>query len=142
MKPQQVRRSGVLVAGAAYFGIVFAIGFVLGVLRTVAIVPWAGPVVAVAIELPVILVAAWWVCRWLTRRLAVPAAAAPRWAMGGVALALLLLAEWGLSLGLGGRSTAEHLALYAETAHQLGLAGQLVFAAWPWLQGRREAARR
>jgi hypothetical protein len=138
MSEAVTRWRAALAAGAAYFGIVFAIGFVLGVARTLAIAPWAGPVGAVAIELPIILAAAWMVCLRVTRRFAVPAATGPRWAMGGVALGLLLVAEWALSLSLGGRSTAEHLALYAEPAHQLGLAGQLLFAIWPWVQGRRE----
>ena len=38
---------------------------------------------------------------------------------------------------LAGRSMAEHLALYSQLPHQLGLAGQMTFAMFPWVQARR-----
>jgi hypothetical protein len=122
-----------LLAGTLYFAAVFALGFVLGVLRTLVLAPLAGPTVAVAIELPILLAFAWLASGHLVARLRVRAATPERIAMGGIAFVLLMLAELGLSLVLGGRSPAEHLALYREPAHQLGLAGQLAFAAFPAL---------
>lgn len=131
----------VLALAVGYFAAVFALGFVLGVVRTLALEPLLGRLLAVALELPLMLAWAWWVSRWLLRRHPglSPGRAA---AMGAVALLCLLAAEAGLSLVLGGRSLAGHLALYREPAHALGLAGQLLFAAWPWLQARQRAARR
>jgi hypothetical protein len=38
---------------------------------------------------------------------------------------------------LAGRSLTQHLALYAQLPHQVGLAGQLAFAVIPWMQSRR-----
>ena len=56
---------------------------------------------------------------------------------GAIAFLLLMLAEAGLSTLLAGRSLADHLALYAQLPHQVGLAGQLAFALFPWMQARR-----
>jgi hypothetical protein len=41
---------------------------------------------------------------------------------------LLMIAEMSLSIVLAHPSLSTHLALHSETAHLLGLAGQLVFA--------------
>lgn len=126
--------------GALYFAAVFATGFVLGVVRTLWVLPRAGPVGAVLIELPVILAVSWGVARALLRRwpLDTPGALA----MGAFAFALLMLGEAGISVLLAGRSLAEHLALYARPEHLLGLLGQLVFAALPaWLARRSPGPR-
>lgn len=100
----------ILLTGTAYVVAVFAAGFVLGVLRTLVLVPLLGELAAVLMELPVILT---------------------------IAFLLLMLAEGGLSTLLAGRSLSEHLALYAQLPHQVGLAGQLAFALLPWIQVRR-----
>ncbi|MEZ5460109.1 MAG: hypothetical protein R3E65_12690, partial [Steroidobacteraceae bacterium] len=116
-----------IVAGIVCFAIVFAIGFVLGTVRTLLLVPRLGPLVAVAIELPIMIGASWHACRYALRRYRVSAAIPQRLLMGGVALLLLLTAELGISVGLGGLSTAQHFALYALPEHRLGLAAQLLF---------------
>jgi hypothetical protein len=121
-------------AGLAYFGCVFAVGFALGVLRTVLIVPLLGETVAVAIELPIILPVAWIVSRWLTQRFKIPARLLPRAMMGVSAFILLMAGELSISLSLAGRSVIEHLQLYREASHMLGLAGQIAFALFPALQ--------
>jgi hypothetical protein len=120
----------VLALGLGYFAAVFAAGFALGVVRTLALEPALGALPAVALELPLMLAWAWWVCgRLLQRHPAVTLGGAL--AMGGLAFACLMAAEAALSLALAGRSLGAHLALYREPAHALGLAGQLLFAAWP-----------
>jgi hypothetical protein len=123
-------------AGVYYFAAVFASGFVLGALRVLVIAPRLGEAGAVAVELPVMLALSWFVCRWLVEREAVAARAGPRVMMGLVALVLLLLAEAGVSILGFGRSLAEHLAAYGAVGAQLGLAGQVAFAAFPLLQAR------
>lgn len=125
----------ILLTGTVYVVAVFAAGFVLGVLRTLALAPLLGELGAVLMELPVILTIAWLVCTRILLRwpLSPPAAAS----MGAIAFLLLLLAEAGLSMLLADRSLAEHLALYAQLPHQVGLAGQLAFAALPWIQAGR-----
>lgn len=124
-------------AALAYAALTFAAGFVLGTLRTFLIAPLAGPVLAVAIELPLMLALSWAACRFTLRRIAVKAAAPPRLAMGAVALLILLLLEALLSLTLGGLTLAQHIALYATTPVLLGLAGQVIFALFPLAQMRR-----
>lgn len=129
-----------LSAGAGYFIAVFAAGFVLGVLRTLVLLPLVGPLCAVLVELPVILAIAWLVCTRILRCWPLSRAAAV--GMGAVAFSLLMLGEAGISMLLTGRSLAQHLALYTHLPHQVGLAGQVVFAAIPWIQARRSHAQR
>lgn len=124
-------------AGVAYVAIVFAAGFALGVARTLALVPQLGDTGAVIVELPVILAISWLASGWLVSRFAVPPAAGHRLAMGLVAFALLMAAEAALSTIAFGRSLGEHLALYRQLPHLIGLAGQIVFALIPWLQTTR-----
>jgi hypothetical protein len=132
VKGHTVRQS--LITGLAYFGCVFAAGFALGVVRTVLVVPLLGDTVAVALELPIILAVAWIACRWLVRRFEVPARVSPRAVMGAFAFALLMAGEVAISLLLAGRSLTEHVQLYQEASHILGLAGQIAFALFPVLQ--------
>ncbi len=124
----------ILLNGTAYVAAVFAAGFVLGVLRTLVLVPLLGELAAVLVELPLILTIAWLVCTRILRRwpLSPPSALG----MGAIAFLLLMGAEAGLSTLLAGRSLAEHLALYSQVAHQVGLGGQLAFALFPWIQAR------
>jgi hypothetical protein len=123
-----------VLAGVAYFGCMFAVGFTLGVVRVAFIVPLLGELLSISLELPVILLTSWVVCQWLTSRLTVPAKLIPRSIMGVVAFVLLMVGELSISVLLSGRSTTEHLRLYAEYSHIIGLAGQLAFAVLPILQ--------
>mgnify|MGYP001025976118 FL=1 len=125
----------ILLTGTAYVAAVFAAGFVLGVLRTLVLVPLWGELAAVLVELPLILTIAWLVCTRILRRWPLLPPSAVR--MGAIAFLLLMLAEAALSTLLAGRSLAEHLALYSQLPHQVGLAGQLAFALFPWVQARR-----
>lgn len=124
-------------AGTAYFALVFMTGFLLGILRTLVLEPKLGATVAVLVELPVILGISWLVCRRLIIVFHVAGERSARLQMGGTALVLLLLAELGLSLFLLGNSMAEHLDNYRTTAGLVGLAGQLVFAAFPLVAERQ-----
>lgn len=125
-----------IAAGVAYFAIVYAIGFVLGTIRTLLLMPRVGLLAAIVIELPLLLGASWLICRWLTQALALPATSGPRIAMGLVAFALLLAAEAALSMLLIGETFAQHLASYRGLPQLLGLAGQILFALFPLLQLR------
>jgi hypothetical protein len=128
-----------LIAGAAYFVAVFTAGFALGVLRTTVLTPAIGRLAAVALELPLVLAIAWIACGALLRRL--PLGRADAIVMGATAFALLMAAEAALDVWLTGRTPAEHLALYARPAYLLGLAGQLLFACFPWLRTARSRTR-
>jgi len=136
------RMGSALRAGVVYFLAVFAAGFVLGVLRTLFVAPRIGVLAAVAVELPIVLGVAWWVSARLQRGSSLTSRDAA--VMGGTAFVLLMLAEASLSIALFGRTFAEHLSLYADADHQLGLAGQIAFALIPMVQVRhrwREGSR-
>ncbi|MBP6013433.1 MAG: hypothetical protein KBA31_14505 [Alphaproteobacteria bacterium] len=121
-------------AGGAYFLVVFAIGFVLGTIRTLFVIPRFGETNAILVELPVMLAASWIACIWLVRRFAVSTALRDRLAMGVVAFALLMLGELSVSMYGFGRTAADHVASYRTLGAQLGLAAQVLFALMPIAQ--------
>ena len=121
-------------AGATYFAVVFVLGFALGVLRVFVLAPEVGELGAVALELPVMLLASWMACGVLVDWFDVDPGFGDRAIMGGVAFVLLLAAEAGLSLATG-RSIGQHFATFADSAAQLGLMGQIAFALFPLIQG-------
>lgn len=126
-----------LKAGAVYFAIVFAAGFVFGTIRTLLLAPAVGPLVAVVIELPFMLTIAWFACRWTARRFAVPSRPGARWAMAATAFVLLMIAEFLLAYAFTRVSPQGYLAQYATLSGLVGLAGQIVFATFPPIQARR-----
>jgi hypothetical protein len=125
-------------AAVAYFVIVFAIGFVLGTVRVLLVIPRVGPSAAVLIEAPILLSASWLVCGWLLHSLRVPPAWSARSAMGGTAFALLMAAELSLSVFVFGKSAAEHVQAYLAPHQLIGLAAQLAFAAFPLFRRREK----
>ncbi len=125
--------SAAFIAGAAYFGVVFGAGFVLGVLRTLVVIPRVGEQTAVLLELPVILALSWAVSRWLVAKFEVDGLGA-RLVMGGVAFALTMVGELGVSLFALGRTVGEHLASFGNGLALSGLAAQIVFAMIPAMQ--------
>jgi hypothetical protein len=121
-------------AGAFYALIVFLIGFMLGTIRVLLIVPYLGETAAVSLEAPVVLAASWLICRWCVDWLDVPRRVDARSRMGVVAFLVLIAAEFALGrLGFG-RSTSEQLAGYGSAAGAVGLSAQVVFASLPVVQ--------
>jgi hypothetical protein len=100
----------ILKAGLTYFAIVFGIGFVFGAIRTVWVVPHVGTRLAELMETPFMFVVTIVAARWIVLHLAVPSSPTARLGMGGIALCLLLLAEFGLVLWLRGLSIRAYLA--------------------------------
>lgn len=141
-------------AAAIYFALAFTAGFVLGTLRTLLLLPRTGAAIAVALELPIILIISWWASRYAAGRFAVAHRTMPRLAMGWLAFAMLMAAE----AALGGmlRATgmvppaptceasdlACRLAPWLSPATLLGLAGQLAFAMIPLVQSRNRVEHR
>lgn len=129
-----------LLAGAVYFALVFTLGFLLGAVRTLFVqdAPSTGRLLGVVIELPIMLIASWFLCRQVVARFRVAPAVPARAVMGGVAFALLMLAELLVGALLFGRTPAQHIALYREGSYALGLAAQIGFAVMPVMQLRRK----
>ena len=120
-----------LIAGTAYFVALFALGFVLGTIRVMIVAPRFGQFAATLAEVPVMLTAAFFACRWAIRRWRVLPAIAVRWAMALCFLALLLSGEMLLGAILFERTVAEQYAAFATPAGLLGLTAQIIAALLP-----------
>ena len=126
----------VFLAGAAYFAIVFAAGFVLGTLRILLVAPNVGEVSAVVLELPIMLAVAWFACGWVLSKFHVSQKTFERLVMGAFALLLLLIAEAMLAVGLFGLSLQQHLVSYTQAGPLIGLAAQLLYAGFPVIRAQ------
>jgi len=120
-----------LKAGALYFALAFGAGFALGTLRVLLVVPRLGARTAELIEAPLMLAVTVLAARWVVRRLAVPPAWVPRLAMGGIALGLLLAAEFTLVLGLRGMTMREYFATLDPVSGTVYYVLLVVFAVMP-----------
>lgn len=129
----------ILRAGAVYFALVFAAGFVLGMVRVPLLVPRLGARTAELLELPVMVLVVVLVSRWRQRRTP-ELRPAQQLAVGGVALLLMLAAECALGALLQGRSPAEVLLAHDPVSGSLYYASLLLFAVLPWWWARRAAA--
>ena len=127
----------VLKAGASYFGVVFAAGVVLGVVRVLWALPRYGERTAELMEAPVMLaviVAAAW---WITRRFASAFSPMQRFGTGMVALGLLVAVESWFVLLLAELTLAQYLAGRDVVAALVYVTLLGLFAAMPALMPRR-----
>ena len=127
----------ILKAGMLYFVFVFGAGFLLGPIRILWVVPRLGTRVAELLEAPIMFVITIVAARWIVRRLAVPSTASSRLSMGGIALSLLLIAEFTLVLWLRGLSIREYLAGRDPVAGTVYYLMFGAFAIMPLLVARR-----
>jgi hypothetical protein len=128
-----------ILAGAVYFALAFLLGFLLGTARTLFVqnVPGASRLLGVIIELPIMLSASWFLCRWVMRRFAVAATVGARLVMGGTAFVLLMVAELVVGALLFGLTPTVDFARYRDASYALGLAAQIGFALMPLIQMRQ-----
>ena len=97
-------------AGLCYFALTFGAGFLLGPLRILVLVPRVGVRAAELAELPVMIAVMWLAARWTIRRFHVPFSTTLRLAIGAIASALLLAAEFSLVLPLRGLTLEQYFA--------------------------------
>ena len=126
----------ILKAGAAYFGLVFGAGFLLGCIRVPFLVPHLGARVAELLEMPVQFVVIVFAARFIVRRFSVPLDTFIRLGVGFVALGLAIAAEFLLALVLAERSVAEYLASRDPVSGSVYLVMLLVFALLPLILAR------
>ncbi len=124
-------------AALTYFIAVFTVAFMMGIARTLWLAPQIGALAAVAIEVPLMLTVSWFWARHFARHRPLSSARAAL-AVGALAFALLMVTELALAVWGFGQRPAEWLAALATPAGALGLAGQLGFAAMPWVVWRDE----
>ena len=127
----------VVKAGVLYFTLVFGVGFVLGTIRTLWVVPRVGARKAELMETPIMLVVTIVAARSIILRLGLPFTFSARLGMGCIALALLLVAEFGLVLWLRGLSIREYLATRDPVSGTVYYVMLAVFAVMPLLVARR-----
>lgn len=125
----------ILKAGFFYFLSVFAMGFILGALRRFFLVAHTGPVIAVLIEIPLMLLFAWHLCRWLTSRFAVEADMSARLMMGFFAFACLMTGELLIAVELQPGGVTNFFRMFNLPENRIGLGGQIAFALFPAIQG-------
>jgi len=128
----------ILKAGLIYFALVFGAGFVLGAIRTLWLVPLLGPRAAELIEAPIMLVVTILSARSIVQRLSVPPMVSTRLAMGGLALALLLVLESSLVLWLRDLSISEYFANRDPVSGTVYYVMLLLFAMMPVFFSRSE----
>jgi hypothetical protein len=120
-----------LIAGTIYFLALFALGFLLGAIRVVFIAPRFGQLIGTLAEVPIMLTAAYFICRWALHQWRVSRANAIRWLMVPWFLALLFAFETVLGLILFGRTLSEQWAALVTLAGVLGLSAQIIAALLP-----------
>ncbi len=126
----------VLQAGAIYFALVFAAGFVLGAVRVTFVVPRLGERTAELLELPFMMLLVVLVSRWRQRRTP-ELGPSQQLGVGGVALLLLLAAECALGAVLQGRSPVEVLLTHDPVSGPVYYASLVLFALLPSWWARR-----
>ena len=126
-------------AGLTYFAIIFGVGFALGTIRVLLVVPRVGVRTAELMEEPIMFVVVFFAARWLVRWFSLESLSA-RFSAGFIGLGLLLAAEYGLL-------RAQGLSLRGDIARRDAVAGTvylvmlLVFAVMPALIGSKSPAR-
>ena len=121
-------------AGTIYFAVVFALGFLLGTVRVLVLVPVVDEVAAVLLETPIMLLASWIAARWSADRFDVPTEISARVVMGAIAFALLMIAELLVSGLILGRPLQDTLTAYQSPPGVIGLCAQVMFALFPAAQ--------
>jgi hypothetical protein len=127
----------ILKAGVSYFALVFAAGFVLGIIRTLWIVPRVGARTAELMETPIMFAVIVFAAHWVGQRLFLPPTVATRLGFGFVALGLLLITEFTVVLWLRGLTIRKYLASRDPVAGTVYLTMLGVFALMPLLVARR-----
>jgi hypothetical protein len=127
-----------LAAASIYFLALFALGFVLGTVRVIFVAPRVGEFAATIAEVPVMLTAAFFACRWAIQHWQVPRTIAIRVVMIPWFLAMLFLFESLLGAMLFKRSLAEQWEGLGTPAGFVGLSAQIIAAILPLLVGKGE----
>ena len=124
------------IAAISYFATIFALGFLLGTVRTLWGAEALGETTFVLLELPVMLIASWWSAKSLCVRHSISTLASAA-VMGASALSFLMLAEVILATSLSGQSAGEWFARLWQIPHLFGTLGQITFGAMPLLVAPR-----
>jgi hypothetical protein len=129
----------ILKAGVLYFAVVFGAGFILGPIRILWVVPRLGLRMAELAEELIMLVIIILAAGWVVRRFAVSSKVSSLLSIGGIALGLMLVAEFTFVAWLRGLSVRDYLAGRDPVAGTVYYAMLGLFAVVPLLVARRSA---
>ena len=129
-----------MIRGVVYFGLVFSVGFILGFIRVLWVVPHVGDRTAELIEAPLMLAAIYVSARFVTQRFRTSHRVEYVYS-GLVALLLLLIVEFSVVLGLQGLTIREYLAERDPVAGAVYVGMLVVFSVMPWLVSRGHPGR-
>lgn len=128
------RTKPALQAGLIYFLGIFALGFVLGTIRTIIIIPRIGALAGVLLEIPIMLLASWFFCRRLITRFSIARETKYLFMVGGSAFFWLMIAEVFVSVFVFKQPWSEYLENLKTISGALGLLAQIIFGCIPLLQ--------
>ena len=123
-----------LKAGLLYFLCIFALGFVLGAIRNIFVIPRIGPVAGVLLEIPVMLTVSWFLCSRLIIRYSVTAETKYLVIFGGTAFLSLMIVEPLVAVFLFKQPWSIFIANIGTLPGTLGLLAQIVFSIIPVMQ--------
>jgi len=127
---------GPVKAGAIYFLLTFAAGFIMGPVRELVLAPQLGTVAALLVEAPVMLVAMSLATVASVKLTSLGPALRGRIEMSLTAVALLTAAEIGLSSLLRGWTLAEWLRHHADAEGLISIVLYVAFAICPLVLAR------
>jgi hypothetical protein len=122
-----------IIDGLTYGALMFGVGFVLGTVRQLLVLPHTGLTLALAIEVPVIVATSALVAQWIVRRRGMSSESFGYVVTGLVGLMTLLAAEEILSRILNGRSVFAVWADFPAMAFFINLVGLTLFTLMPWI---------
>lgn len=123
----------ILKAGLLYFVIVFGAGFVLGIIRTLWVVPSVGTRTAELMEMPFMLVVIVLAAKFVIKHYNVTPAPILRLGIGLVAFVMLLATEFTVVLWIRGLSIGEYLATRDPVSASVYYTMLLIFLFMPLL---------
>ena len=123
-------------AAFAYFAGVFAVGFVLGPIRELWVIPRVGRLPALLIEGTLMLGVSVLFARAVLRHFAVPKHTPTRLAVGAFAFGLLQAAEMLLAFWLWRQNPTQYLVAFWSAPGAISLLAQLAFGAIPCITVR------
>jgi hypothetical protein len=130
-EPRQPAVRKTLKAGVLYFSLTFTTGFLLGIIRTLWVVPCVGVRIAELMEAPIMFVAIILAARWVVRCLSFPPTLTQLLRVGLIGLGLLLVAELTVVFWLRHLTITEYLASRDPVAGTVYLLMLTVFALMP-----------
>ena len=133
-----MERRGMLKVGAVYFALVFAVGWILGPIRELWIIPRLGRSAGFVIEAPIMLMAMMASARWVIRRFCVDNSFSTRTSIGLIATPLLIVAEILGTWWTRGASLSGYLATFDTVSGGVFVLLLVLFAAMPMLVERGE----